>query len=157
MKLEVLLRAAEILRSQPAYTMSLAKLHAQLVEDLGAGASTYAQTYADLKNRPQSFMLLDTPKLLDSADSWPAQVREQYDEALNTAGLGACVRVMLAEQTNEVSNDVLALANATLAELSRCSDPIMLEHLARATEAIEEISAAAELPTTHPRGPRSGS
>lgn len=156
MKLEAILRAAQILRAQPTYAMPLAKLHARLAEELGTDAGTYAQIYLQLKNRPQSFMVVDSPRLLDGTDHWPIQVREEYDVALEVAGLGACVRVALTEvAVEDAQPGAIALAGATMTELWNAGehDPVMREYVTRATRELEEISsllwadAEAELPT----------
>ena len=156
MKLEAILRAAQILRAQPSYAMPLAKLHTRLAEELGTDAGTYAQIYLQLKNRPQSFMVVDSPRLLDGTDYWPAQARDEYDAVLDVAGLGACVRVALTEvAVQDEQPGAIALAGATMSELWNAGehDPIMRERVARATRELEEISsllsadAEAERPT----------
>lgn len=158
MKLVAVLRAAQILRAQPAYTMPLAKLHARLAEELGPDAGTYAQVYLQLKNRPHSFMLVDSPRLLEGG-SWPAEVREDYGAALEGTGLGACVRVALTEFPGEETQpDAIAVAAATMNELRMAAgdDPVIREYVARAARELEEISAqlaadaGAGPPTTPP-------
>jgi hypothetical protein len=144
MKVEAILRAARILRAQPAYAMPLAKLHARLAEELGTDAGTYAQIYLQLKNRPQSFLVVDSPRLLEGTDYWPAQVRDEYDAALEVAGLGACVRVALTEVAAEDAQPgAIALAGATMTELWQAGeyDPVMREYVARAARELEEISS----------------
>jgi hypothetical protein len=155
MKLEAILRAAQILRAQPAYAMPLAKLHARLAEELGTDAGTYAQVYLQLKNRPQSFMVVDSPRLLAGTEYWPAQVRDEYDAVLEVAGLGACVRVALTEVVEDARSGAVALAGATMTELWNAAehDSVMREYVTRATRELEEISsllsmdAEAERPT----------
>src|SRR4051812_33781539 len=88
--IKTLLRAAQILRAQPAHPMPLRALFAQLQRELGAESGTYTRLYLELKKRSDSFLLTDSPRLLDGANRWPMQVREAYDHALETAGLGAC-------------------------------------------------------------------
>lgn len=118
MSLDALLSAARILRSQPGYAMPLARLHAQLVRELGPHAGSYAQIYQALKKRTDSFVMVDAPRIL-GADGWPGGVREAYDAALEGAGLGCCVRVMLTETPRpEETADLLAALSATLAELT---------------------------------------
>lgn len=161
MKLEAILRAAQILRAQPAYAMPLVKLHARLAEELGTDAGTYAQIYLQLKKRPQSFMVVDSPRLLDGTDYWPAQVRGEYAAVLEGAGLGACVRVALTEvAVEDAQSGAIALAGTTMTELWNAGehDPVVREYVARATRELEEISsllsqdAEAERPTIPPPG-----
>ena len=170
MKIEAVLRAAQILRTQPAYTMSLNQLHARLQSELGADAGTYGQFYLHLKNRPQSFTIIDAPQLLRGSDIWPAQVREEYDSVLENAGLGTCIRVALTEVAiEEAQPGAIALASKTIGELwgAAQQDSVLCEFLAHASRQIEEISslladAEATRPTTpppdlqpEPRSPRS--
>jgi len=164
MKLHVLVRAAQILRAQPAYSLSLVRLHARLSDELGAQAGSYAALHAELKKRPESFVVIDSPRVLaEGAGRWPKQLREQYDDAFSGAGLGACVRVSLAEPPNENPDaDALRLAGRTVSELwsAASSDAMLCDYLTRASQQLEEISsllspdAVAELPTTHPHDPR---
>lgn len=162
MKLDALLRAAQILRSQPAYAMPLVKLHARLVEELGPDLGSYADVYQQLKNRPQSFLVIDSPKLLPDNTAWPRQVREAYDVALDGAGLGAYVRVALTELPAETGQeDALAVAGATLGDLWTvfAKDATLRELITRAAQQLEEISAllssdaGEERPTTPPPDP----
>jgi hypothetical protein len=157
MKIDTLLRAAQILRTQPARSMALVKLHSRLTDELGTDAGTYAQLYAELKKRPESFLLLDMPRLLDGAQRWPKQVREEYGSVLEGAGLGACVRVALNELPHSEVDDALSLASSTVSELwaGLETDATLREYLQRAADQLEEISALlnaseAERPTTHP-------
>lgn len=161
MKLDALLSAARILRSQPGCSMPLVKVHARLTEELGPGVGSYAELYQQLKNRPQSFLVIDSPRLLPDTTGWPPHVREAYGAALDNAGLGACVRVALTESLPETDHDdALALAGATLSDLWNASarDPIMRDIVTRAAQQLEEINAAlADVgearPTTHPPDP----
>ncbi|MGQ0561951.1 MAG: hypothetical protein ACT443_08775 [Gemmatimonadota bacterium] len=152
MKLDTLLRAAQILRSQPAYAMPLARLHARLAEEFGGEAGSYARMYQELKKRPQSFMVLDSPRLVED---------DRYDDLLEGTGLGACTRVALAEAIEEEAPGALNMAGATLAELwpKTEADPVLREYLAQAMRELEAISAAAAdgapaHPTTPARDPR---
>lgn len=155
MNLDTLLCAVRILRAQPACTLPLVRLHALLRKERGPAAGSYAQLYHQLKTRPQSFMLFDSPRLLDTAHTWPAEVREHYDSAFERAGLGACVRVALTEPPDP-SDGALALAGHTVSELWRCAghDALLRDLLVRAARQLEEISAqlqagaATERPTT---------
>lgn len=125
--------------------MALNKLYARLAEELGADAGSYADVYHQLKNRPQSFMLIDSPKLLPDTSAWPRQVREEYDVALRNAGMGACVRVALTEVPSASGPaDALALAGATLNDLwtAVARDPAMRDFVTRAAKQLEEIIAA---------------
>jgi len=156
MKLDALLRAAQILRSQPACAMPLVKLHARLAQELGPDLGSYADLYSQLKNRPQSFLIIDSPRLLPDTGGWPRHVREAYDVALQGAGLGACVRVALTELPNEGRDgDPLAFAGATVGELWAAADkdPTLLAFVTRAAQQLQEIcavmspDASAEHPT----------
>lgn len=155
MSLDTLLSAARILQSQPGYTMPLARLHAQLVRELGPAAGSYAQIYQALRNRTDSFLIVDAPRVL-ATDSWPGGVREAYDAAMQDAGLGSCVRVMLTETPPRHDADLLALLSTTLTELTvQCAgDRALTGYLERATVEIAELgrlmAGAAGRPTTHP-------
>ena len=131
MNLDALLRAAQILRDRPACTMPLAKLHASLSGELGRDAGTYAQMHAELKKRPQSFMVLESPPLIDDAD---------YESLLMEAGVGGCTWVTLAEGPGE-DLDALGVATATLTELwSRTdADPSLREYLLHAAQQLESL------------------
>ena len=162
MKLESVLRAAQILRSQPGCTMPLRTLHAHLQREFGAEAGTYAQVYHLLKNLPHSFIVMDTPQLIAGSEKWPAQLREEYNCALEGAGLGSCARVALAEvSAEELHGGTLGLASQTLSELWAIAegDPVLREYLSTIAQQLEEISAVladgeAAPPTTLPRDPR---
>jgi hypothetical protein len=155
MSLDALLCAARILQSQPGYTMPLARLHAQLVRELGAHAGSYGQIYQALKKRTDSFVLLDAPRVLGT-DGWPGGVREAYDAALEGAGLGSCVRVMLTETPVPAEcSDLLAALGGTLADLTINSahDGALKTYLERASLAAAELGRimqgdAAVRPTT---------
>ena len=163
MNVESVLRAAQILRMQPACTMSVRSLHARLQGELGPDAGSYAQVYHRLKNLPHSFVVIDAPQFLPGADIWPAQLREEYNSALEGAGLGSCARVALAEVTpDELRGGALGLASRTVAELWSIAqgDPVLREYLSAVAQQLEEISATlsddeAAHPTIHPRDPRS--
>lgn len=156
MNLDTLLRAAQILRAQPACTMSLLELHARLRTELGAAAGTYAQLQRELKRRPQSFLLFDSPRLTDATRGWPAHVREDYDRALENSGLADGLRVALTELPMQTPDGPLGMAGNTVGELWRCAeqDAIMRQFLDSAASKLEEISSLlqpdgeAEHPTT---------
>jgi hypothetical protein len=133
MKLNALVRVAQILRSQPAYTMPLSRLHMCLAEELGAEAGTYAQMYHELKKRPHSFMVLESPRLLDDGDC-PA--------AIEAMPLETGTRVSLAELDDDDGGSALSLACVTLSELwARAdADPLLREYLAQAASEMERIS-----------------
>ncbi|MGQ0813681.1 MAG: hypothetical protein ACT4O1_04375 [Gemmatimonadota bacterium] len=154
MNLNALLRAAQILQSQPTYTMTLTRLHACLAEEIGSEAGSYAQMYLELKKRPRSFMVIDAPRLIDS---------EEYEQLLEGAGLGPCTRVGLAEVGAEPDRSgALGLAGSTLTELWQKTegDPELRAYLSHAASELERISsqlsadAGAARPTTHAPGPR---
>jgi hypothetical protein len=148
MNLDALLRAAQILRAQPAYAMPVARLHACLREELGDDAGTCGQMLAALKKRPHSFMILDEPRFLED---------HAYMQ-LGDAALGACSRVALTEVSDPA--DALGLAGATLGELWPASvgDPVLKEMLMEAARELDAVSAlvasAPARPTTLPPGPR---
>lgn len=153
MKLDALVRAAQILRSQPGYVMPLAKLHACLAAELGGDAGTYGDVYRELKKRPHSFMVLDGPRLLIDAEC---------NELLEGAGLGTCARVSLADGgLDGAPADALGLATATLGELWQRAgaDAVLYDYLSRAAEELEEITSLVTRatltahPTIHPRDP----
>jgi hypothetical protein len=154
MKLDALLRAAQLLRAEPAHSMPLVKLHARLCDELGAGVGTYAEVYQQLKNRPQSFTVIDAPRLLNGTEGWPRHLREEYGAALESAGVGSCMRVTLTEPSDSGNADAIALAGDTISALWRAAadDAELRDYLARASEQLEEIAAtlqaASEEPTT---------
>ena len=135
MKLDALLRAAQILRSQPAGTMPLSRLHKCLAEEIGPDAGTYAQIYLELKKRPQSFMVLDSPRLLE---------HDAYGSVLEDAGLGACTRIALAELGAGDDGSAISIASATLSELwTRAdADPVLRDYLVQAANEMDRISQA---------------
>jgi hypothetical protein len=125
MKLDTLLRAAQILSVQPACTMPLTTLHACLAAEIGRDAGTYAQMYAELKKRPQSFMVLEAPSLVE-------------DEAYEA--LTGFTWVTLAESTSE-DRDALAMAGTTLTELWARTDmdPALREQLLNGARQLEAL------------------
>ena len=159
MSLDTLLSAARILQAQPGYTMPLTRLHAQLVRELGSAAGSYGQIYQALKKRTDSFVMLDAPRVLGT-EGWPGGVREAYDAALDGAGLGSCVRVMLTElPPPEDNGDLVAVLSATLTELTLAAgqDQALAGFLERTAQEVAEIGrftqgGAAGLPTTPLRG-----
>lgn len=127
MKLDTLLRAAQILSVQPACTMPLATLHACLTDEIGREAGTYAQMHAELKKRPQSFMVMEAPSLVEDT---------------SYAALNGFTWVTLAEKPAE-DRDALAIAGTTLTELwARTeTDPAMRELLLEGARQIEVLGA----------------
>jgi hypothetical protein len=161
MIIEAVLRAARILKTQPGYTMPLARLHAQLVRELGPEAGTYRQIYQQLEKRADSFMVFDSARRLGGTEIWPSAVREEYNHALDDAGFGCCVRVTLTEAVPQAEADsLIAALNNTMAELLATSeqDPGLQDFVERATEQLAEfgrvmLAAAAIHPTTPPPDP----
>jgi hypothetical protein len=156
MNVEAIVRAAQILRSQPAYTMPLQALHARLERELGPDAGSYAQIYLQLKRLPHSFLMIDSPQLLQGADVWPAQVREEYGSALEGAGLGSCVRVALADVSVEEHAGAIGLASTTVSELWAVAegDPVLRAFLTDAAHQLEELSSLlADGEPAHPTTP----
>jgi hypothetical protein len=160
MIIDALLNAKRILEMQPGYSMPLRQLHAQLVRELGPGAGSYGEIYQQLARKSDCFAILNAPRML-GGDGWPGIVREQYDHALETAGLGACTRVTLTEPPGpESATDLLAVLSATLGEIISLADgdetlsayiesaTLDLAQLNRAITAAETI-----LPTTPPPDP----
>lgn len=143
MRLDALLRAADILRAQPCYAMPLAKLHACLTDELGPGTGSYADIYLALKKRPQSFMVLEPDPVLEP-------------------GLGNYVHVTLIEDVPPAESGLMGLAAETISDLWQrgAADPVLHDYLARASTEIGRITStitpddAAAHPTTHPRDPR---
>lgn len=143
MKLDALLRAAQILRKQPYYAMPLSRLHACLTDELGNNAGTYGEVYQELKKRPQSFMVLEPDPALEP-------------------GLGSYVHVTLIEETvPEDPCDVLSVAAATLNELWQRAraDNVIQDYLAQATDQLAQMNSLitpaceAARPTTPVRDP----
>lgn len=154
MIIDAVLRAAGILQSQPGYTMPLVQLHAQLVRELGTAAGTYGEIYQQLCKRRDSFAMVNSPRLLTGADTWPGLVREAYDHALGGAGLGSCIRVTLIEtESPQDQSDIVAALTTTIGELiaNTDSDDALSAYIETATHALAEISSAVTLAeTVHP-------
>lgn len=160
MKIDAILRAAQILRAQPTFAMPLGELHSRMLAELGRDAGSYAEFCALLKKRPASFIIIDSPRLADADSAWPRQVRERYRSALAETDLGVFARVALAELPGASVEDVLAMAGRTINGLWQATsdDPILRAALARASYQLDELSAqladaAAAHPTTRPRYP----
>ena len=163
MIIDAVIRAAGILRSQPGYTMPLTRLHAQLVSELGPDAAgSYGQIYQQLRKRADSFLLYDTPRFLRSTDNWPGRVREAYEEALDQAGLGSCVRVTLTEIPPDAETaELITALNSTMSVLaSRCAgDEALQEYIELGTQHVAALTRALSVgaggrPTTLPPDPR---
>jgi hypothetical protein len=163
MIIDAVLRAAGILRAQPDHTMPLARLHAQLIAELGADAAgTYGQIYQQLRRQGDSFLLVDTPRFLRGSESWPGAVREAYAGALEAAGMGSCVRVTLTEVSGTAETEELITAlHATMSVLAQCAgeDEALREYVAGGMRDVAEITRVLNLvetdhPTIPPRGPR---
>lgn len=153
MRIEVVLKAAQILRALPGHTMPLSRLHAQLQTEFGTVGS-YADLYHQLKKQADSFMLVDTARMLSGRDGWSGMVRERYDSVLDGVGLGSCVRVTLTElPETESSCEIVAALSATMGCLtpSLAADPSLREFTLGAAHQLAEISrimdAAAGRPT----------
>ena len=162
MIIDAVLRAAGILRSQPGYTMPLARLHAQLVSELGPDAAgSYGQIYQQLRKRGDSFLLFDTPRFLGSAENWPGRVREAYEEALDQAGLGSCVRVTLTEVPPSAETaELITALNSTMSLLANScvGDEALEEYVELGTQHVAALTRALSLaeiarPTTLPPDP----
>ena len=158
MLIEALVRAAHILRSQPGYTMPLHRLHAQLVAEPRLASVSYGEIYQHLQKRADSFVLLDSPRLLGNGEGWPGMVREAYDNALDGVGLGSCVRVTLTEPPPEgAASELLAALNGSVALLieGTTGDGTLHDYVARATLQLGEMNrvmqcAGTDHPTTPP-------
>ena len=161
MLIDTVLRAARILQSTPGYSMPLARLHAQLVRELGTEAGSYGEIYHQLKKRTDSFIVVDAARMLDGSDRWPLLIREAYDSALEHAGLGSCVRVSLTTgQEGEQTCDLLAALGATVADLTiaAAGDETLVDYVERAAQQLAElnrvmVNGGTALPTTLPPGP----
>jgi hypothetical protein len=162
MLIDTVLRAARILHSAPGYSMPLSRLHAQLVRELGPGAGSYGEIYQQLKKRTDSFIIVDSARLLTGTDGWPGGVREAYDSALSHAGLGSCVRVTLTEPPIDGgAGDLLAAVGATLAELAATAprDHALNGYVELGAQQLAEMnrllfSGGTDHPTTPPRDPQ---
>lgn len=160
MSLDALLFAARILQAQPGYSMPLVHLHARLVRELGVRAGSYGEIYQALRKRTDSFAIVDAPRVLGGIDNWPGAVREAYDSALEQAGLGSCVRVVLTETPVAEGAGLLAALSFTLAELAHSvgADRALAGYLERGALEVDEIArimqdAEADHPTTLLPGP----
>ncbi len=157
MLIEVILRAAHILRAQPGYTMTLSSLHAQLVTELGPQAGSYVEIYQHLRKRTDSFVLLNAPRLL-SPEGWLGVVHE--NGAGSTGAAGSCMRVALTEPLDGEDSDLVAAVNATISTLAACcvNDLTLAPYVERAAVEAAELSrvlanAAADHPTIPPPDP----
>lgn len=153
MLIETILRAAQILRAQPGYTMTLSSLHAQLVAELGPRAGSYAEIYQQLRRRTDSFVLLNAPRFL-AAESWRGVLRESG--AGEPGAAGSFVRVALTEPLGEEDSDLVAAVNATVSALAACcvNDLTLAPYVERAAiEAAELSRALANAGTGHPTTP----
>ena len=156
MLIDAVLRAARILRTSPGNSLPLARLHAQLVRELGPQAGNYREIYQQLKKRIDSFIVIDAARVLDGADSWPSLVREAYDSALERAGMGSCVRVTLTSaQDGERSCELVTEIGATVAALQECSagDEALTAYVARAARQLAELHEIMSGGTGHPTIP----
>ena len=157
MKMDVLFRVVHILRTQPGCTMPLSRLYAQLVQELGSRAGSYAEIYQYLRRQTGSFTLLNVPRVLVSAEGSGGRVRETYDEALEDAGLGSLVQVALTEYIEEQDPaDVATALTTTVGELARlCGDDLALSgYVERATHELVELTRVlAAVPAAHPTTP----
>lgn len=158
MKIELVVRAAHILRTEPGYTMPAVKLHTRLVAELGAEAGSYAEMQQMLKQRTESFMLLDAPRLLPTTEAWPPQIRAEYEAALQATG--SCTRVALVE-TSTRENGALGMAGRTISSLWQVSEGndslrVLLRSAVDELAELDEIigRGGAERPTTPLRDPR---
>ena len=142
--MQSILRAAEILRLQPGAAMSAPQLHARLVRELGPAAGSYAEMCHLLKNRPQSFMVLDAP----------------YCALLKDAGIESEARVALVEN-DDPSTSALDVASQSMGSLWQNAqhDEELRAFLSGALEQLVEIGEVmkgdeAARPTTPPPDPR---
>lgn len=160
MLIDAVLRAARILQTTPGYSMPLARLHAQLIRELGPEAGSYGEIYQQLKKRTDSFIVIDSARVLAGADSWPTPVREAYDSALEHAGMGACARVTLtAAEEGERTCALVSEIGTTVAALSEscAGDESLAAYVERAARQLallhELMSGGTGPPTTPPPGP----
>jgi hypothetical protein len=161
MLIEVVIRAAHILRRQPGYSMPLTRLHAQLVHELGPQAGSYAEIYQQLRRRTDSFAFFNAPRALSSGDTWRGIVRDGSAAALDSAGMGSVVRVALTEALpREEASDLAAALNTTMSELAAlcAQDTTLAAYIERATIEVTELSRVltaveTDRPTTLPPDP----
>ena len=161
MIIDAVLIAKRILETQPGYSMPLRQLHARLVRELGPGAGSYAEIYQQLTRKSDCFAILNAPRVL-GGDGWPGIVREQYDSALENAGLGACTRVTLTDPpVPESATDLIAVLSATLGEIISVAngDEAVTAYIEGATLDVAQLTRAitgAETgrPTTPPPDPQ---
>ena len=160
MIIDALLNAKRILEMQPGYSMPLRELHARLVRELGPGAGTYSEIYQQLRRKSDCFAILNAPRVL-RGDAWPGIVREQYDNALEHAGLGACTRVTLTDPPlQDAAADLIAALNATLGEIVSLADgdEALAAYIESATIDLAQLNqvitgAGTSRPTTLPPDP----
>jgi hypothetical protein len=160
MIIDAVLNAKRILEMQPGYSMPLRQLHAQLVRELGPGAGSYSEIYQQLRRKSDCFALLNAPRVL-GGHAWPGTVREQYENALEHVGLGACTRVTLTDPpVQDSAADLIAVLSATLGEIvsQADGDEALAAYIESATIDLEQLNrvitgAGTTLPTTPPPGP----
>ncbi len=163
-------RVLTLLRNDPDPMVPLTRIHAALVAELGPRSGTYAQLHERLRRRPDLFLLLEPLPIPWSADSWSADIEDEYRQALHEAGLDAGPRVALAAPDAELppppaaahpAAPVLRAVQESLVHLWSCAadDPQLQAELIEALGQAEEIRrvlqdlASSEPGHTPPRPP----
>jgi hypothetical protein len=152
-------QAAEQLRLQHGQTMSLSTLHDRLVDELGPSAGTYHQLYVTLKRARQRFAVLERAHTT-YAGVWPERLRDDYESALQGAGVDLSPVVTLVPYGSEDPvNGILESLRSTLAAFATelQADPVAAAEMIgtiTALQALPRLRAATPRTTTRPRGPR---
>ena len=141
---------AERLRMLPCQTMSLNCLHDTLLNEFGPAAGSYHQLYLTLKRSRQRFAVLERAHTA-YAGVWPERLRDDYEHALQSAGVDVSPVVTLVPSASEDSvSNVLELLRVTLAAFATelQADPVA------AAEMLSTIMALQSLPRLRAVKPR---
>lgn len=97
MNSEIERRAVALLRSEASRSLPLRHLHVALVADAGASIGSYAHFRAEIAGRSELFLLVEPSDPLAAVEAWDPRQRDEYEAALNAAGIDLAARVVLAE------------------------------------------------------------
>jgi hypothetical protein len=162
---EIEQRILTLLRSDPEPMVPLSRIHAALVAELGPRSGTYAQLRERIRRRPDLFLLIEPIPTPWSDDSWPAELRGEYERALREAGLDAGPRVAIAGVDDGPlglatpapgAAPVLRALQASLVQLwaAAAGDPQLQPELVEALGQAEEVRRVLETHlAAHARAP----
>jgi hypothetical protein len=107
--------AVRLLREHAVPSLSLRRLHAMVVAEVGPAAGSRARFADDLRRRRDVFVVVEPEDPLGEPSAWPPPLRAEYREAMSAAGIDADPVVVLTQREAQPSDPLGETADESLA------------------------------------------